>query len=115
MLLRYATRLRTKIGGNSKIVHEKGQVFIMRLESNSFRDCESINNFKKIFLVLCNNLQIRHCQMQQSSNPSLSDATIFKPVILAWMPESSAKDGNYMIINNYCTVYYFKTLATLSL
>ena len=23
-----------------------------------------------------------------------------KPVILAWMPESSAMDGNYMIINN---------------
>jgi hypothetical protein len=31
---------------------------------------------------------------------SLLDATIFKPVILAWMPESSAKDGNGMIINN---------------
>ena len=68
MLLIYATLLRTKIGGNSKIVHEKGQVFIMRLESNSFRDCESINNFKKIFLkpviVRCNNVQTRHCQMQ---------------------------------------------------
>ncbi|MEI6708005.1 MAG: hypothetical protein WCK96_12825, partial [Methylococcales bacterium] len=44
--------------------------------------CESINNFKKIFLVLCNNLQIRHCQMQQSSNPSLSDAITFNPVIV---------------------------------
>ncbi|MEI6708692.1 MAG: hypothetical protein WCK96_16330 [Methylococcales bacterium] len=31
---------------------------------------------------------------------SLSYATIFKPVILAWMPESSAKDGNSMIITN---------------
>ncbi|MEI6708106.1 MAG: hypothetical protein WCK96_13335 [Methylococcales bacterium] len=31
---------------------------------------------------------------------SLSYATIFKPVILAGMPESSAKDGNYMIISN---------------
>jgi hypothetical protein len=30
----------------------------------------------------------------------LLDATIFKPVILAWMPESSARDGNCMIINN---------------
>jgi hypothetical protein len=38
--------------------------------------------------------------MQQSSNPSLSDATTFKPVILAWMPESSATDGNSMIISN---------------
>jgi hypothetical protein len=28
------------------------------------------------------------------------DATIFKPVILAWMPESSAMDGSCMIINN---------------
>jgi hypothetical protein len=31
---------------------------------------------------------------------SLLDATTFKPVILAWMPESSTKDGNCMIINN---------------
>jgi len=31
---------------------------------------------------------------------SLFYATIFKPVILAWMPESSAKDGNSMIIIN---------------
>jgi len=30
----------------------------------------------------------------------LSDATIFKPVILAWMPESSTMDGNCMIICN---------------
>ncbi|MEI6705854.1 MAG: hypothetical protein WCK96_01840 [Methylococcales bacterium] len=49
------------------------------MEFNSFRDCESIHNFKQTTLL---------------------DATIFKPVILAWMPESSAKDGNYMIINN---------------
>ncbi|MEI6705827.1 MAG: hypothetical protein WCK96_01705 [Methylococcales bacterium] len=35
-----------------------------------------------------------------SNKYSLSDATIFKPVILAWMPESSAKDGNSMIISN---------------
>jgi hypothetical protein len=35
-----------------------------------------------------------------SNKYSLSDATIFKPVILAWMPESSAKDGNCMIISN---------------
>jgi hypothetical protein len=35
-----------------------------------------------------------------SSKYSLLDAKIFKPVILAWMPESSAKDGNCMIINN---------------
>jgi hypothetical protein len=35
-----------------------------------------------------------------SSKCSLLEAAIFKPVILAWMPESSAKDGNYMIINN---------------
>jgi hypothetical protein len=35
-----------------------------------------------------------------SSKYSLSDTTIFKPIILAWMPESSANDGNYMIINN---------------
>jgi hypothetical protein len=42
-------------------------------------DCESINHFKQMF-VAC--------------------ATIFKPVILAWMPESSAKEGNCIIINN---------------
>ena len=36
-------------------------------------------------------------------------------VIPAGMLESSATDGNYMIINNYCTVHCFKTLATLSL
>jgi hypothetical protein len=35
-----------------------------------------------------------------SSKYSLSDVTIFKHVILAWMPESSAKDGNSMIISN---------------
>ena len=35
-----------------------------------------------------------------SSTYSLSVVTIFKPVILAWMPESSARDGNCMIINN---------------
>jgi hypothetical protein len=35
-----------------------------------------------------------------SSKYVLLDATIFKHVILAWMPESSAKDGNCMIINN---------------
>ncbi|MEI6708567.1 MAG: hypothetical protein WCK96_15705 [Methylococcales bacterium] len=39
-----------------------------------------------------------------SSRYLLLDAAIFKHVILAWMPESSAKDGNYMIINNI--VYY---------
>jgi len=33
-----------------------------------------------------------------SGKYSLSDATVFKPVILAWMPESSAMNGNYMII-----------------
>jgi hypothetical protein len=35
-----------------------------------------------------------------SSKYSLSEETIFKSVILAWMPESSAKDGNCMIISN---------------
>jgi hypothetical protein len=35
-----------------------------------------------------------------SSKYSLLDATIFKLAILAWMPESSAKDGNCMIIIN---------------
>ena len=43
------------------------------------RDCESIHNIKQTTLL---------------------EATIFKSVILALMPESSAKDGNYMIINN---------------
>jgi hypothetical protein len=44
------------------------------------RDCERIKNFKQT---------------------TLSEATIFKPVILAWMPESSARDGNVMIISNF--------------
>jgi len=48
-------------------------------ESNSFRDFESIHNFRQTTLL---------------------DATIFKHVILAWMPESSATDGNHIIINN---------------
>jgi hypothetical protein len=45
----------------------------------SWRDCESIHDLKQTFVF---------------------DATIFKLVILAWMPESSAMDGNYMSINN---------------
>jgi hypothetical protein len=51
--------------------------------------------------------QLRHSNVGEtvkvliiSSKYSLSDETIFKPVILAWMPESSAKDGNSMIISN---------------
>jgi len=31
---------------------------------------------------------------------SFLEATIFKHVILAWMPESSATDGSYIIISN---------------
>jgi hypothetical protein len=45
-----------------------------------------------------------------SSQYSLLDATIFKTVILAWMPESSAKDGNGMIINNYFATHRFTSL-----
>ena len=47
--------------------------------SHRSRDCESIHNFMQTTLL---------------------DATIFKHVILAWMPESSAMDGNHIIINN---------------
>ncbi|MEI6707631.1 MAG: hypothetical protein WCK96_10910 [Methylococcales bacterium] len=53
--------------------------------------------------------------MNTFKQTALLDATIFKSVILAGMPESSATDGNCMIINNYCAVPSFKTLATLSL
>jgi hypothetical protein len=41
-------------------------------------------------------VKVLHVQAKSS----FLDAVIFKPVILAWMPESSAKDGNCMIINN---------------
>jgi hypothetical protein len=34
------------------------------------------------------------------SKYALLDAIIFKAVILAWMPESSAKDGNIMIVKD---------------
>ena len=47
--------------------------------SHRSRDCESIHNFMQTTLL---------------------DATIFKHVILAWMPESSATDAKHKITNN---------------
>jgi len=58
-------------------------------ESNSFRDCESIPDLKQTTLL---------------------DAAIFKHVILAWMPESSAMDGNGMITNNNISIRGFTSL-----
>jgi hypothetical protein len=37
---------------------------------------------------------------QEQSDPYIKKMAIFKPVILAWMPESSATDGNCMMLNN---------------